>query len=269
MLKKAFLFLGTFVLMAVAIGLLVLRLTEFSSKARQITINLSRGPLTVVDFPSKRPETTALILFASGDGGWGRFEDTICRAFQKRGYEVIGIDSEVYARSDYDLDILQSDFSKIARTAQAPFGNHPPPLIVGGYSMGAAQAIAVAGGPRPPRGLVGLLLLDPCSRGRYGLRTSDQINVLPTGPGTFAVAAFSSTVGSLRIVQWHADQDSIDSSAWLDSVMAQHKIFDFPNSGHEYDTDRTNFIRQLVESAGWILGPTPNGAMTAKTKIDP
>lgn len=224
--------------------------------------------MTVLDFPAKKPETAALILFASGDGGWGSLEEAICHAFQNQGYEVIGIDSAAYAQTDYDLDVLQSDFSKIARTAQAPFGSHPPPLIVGGYSMGAAQAVAVAGGPHPPQGLAGLLLVDPCSRGRYGLRSSDKMDVLPTGPGTFSIAAFSKTIGSLRVVQWHAGEDSIDSSAWLDSLTGQHKIFTFPDAGHDYDTHRENFIRQLVESAGWILSPALDGAATAKTKMD-
>ena len=89
----------------------------------------------MLDFPSKKRDTSALLIFASGDGGWGGLEEAIGRAFQNQGYEVIGIDSEAYAESDYDLDILQSDFTALAEAGQAPFGSHPVPLIVGGYSM--------------------------------------------------------------------------------------------------------------------------------------
>ena len=174
-----------------------------------------------------------------------------------------------YAQTDYSLDTLQADFSAIAQKAQALFGAHPPPLIIGGYSMGAAQAIAAAGGPHPPQGLIGLLLIDPLSRGRYGLRTSDQMDVLPTGPGTFSVDSFCKTMGSSRVVQWHAADDSIDSRAWLDFLTAQHKEFNFPNTGHDYDTDRADFIHRLVESAEWILHPTSDGTVSVKAKMIP
>jgi len=268
--KKTAIFLGMLAVIVLIIGgLLLFRLSAGASKGKHRRIELCRGPFKLYCFPSIKPETAAVILFASGDGGWSNLEAAICHAFQNQGYAVIGINSAAYASSDYTLDILQSDFSKIARTAQAPFGDHPPPLIVGGYSMGAAQAIAVAGGPHPPRGLVGLLLVDPCSRGRYGLRSSDKMNILPTGSGTFGVAAFSNTIGSMRVVQWHAAEDSIDSSTWLDSLTAQHKIFTFPDTGHYYDAHRENFVRGLVDSSRWILNPTADDAVTAKTKMDP
>ncbi len=118
--------------------------------------------------------------------------------------------------------------------------------------MGAGQAIAAGGGPNPPQGLVGLLLLDPCSRGRYGLRFADQSDVLPTGPGTFSMQDFSKKMEKLHIVQWHAAQDSIDSRAWLDSLTAPHKEFDFAKSGHYYNNDRADFLNQLIASVPWI-----------------
>jgi hypothetical protein len=245
---------------ALILGLIFSCKTAILSKGLPLTIHLSRCALTVLEFPSKRSTTTALIVFASGDGGWGRLEESICRAFQKQGYEVIGINSVVYAKTDYDADILQKDFATVAQAARAPFGKSPPPLILGGYSMGAAQAIAAAGGPHPPPGVVGLLLIDPLSRGRYGLRSADQLNVLPTGEGTFSVDSFSKSMKSLRIVQWHAEDDSIDSRDWLQDLTAPHESFTFSNTGHAYDFDRGSFIRQLVDSAGWILKkPIPGG----------
>jgi pimeloyl-ACP methyl ester carboxylesterase len=245
------------------------RPASFTSEGQNLKIGLSRGDFTVFDFPSKKPTTTALLLFGSGDGGWSALEEDIARTFQGQGYEVIGIDYHAYAQSDYDLEILQSDYSAIARKVLARFGDRPPPLIVGGYSMGAAQAIAVAGGPHPPLGLIGLLVIDPLSRGRYGLRASDQMNVLPNGPGTFAVGAFTNSMGSLRVVQWHAEKDLIDSRDWLDSLTARHHLFIFPSTGHFYNTNTGDFLRQLVESVGWIVDPTQAGPEAEKTTAIP
>ncbi len=257
---------GVIVLVAVVIGLVVFEKITNLSRGTPLELKLSRGALTVLEFPSKKATTSALILFASGDGGWGRLEENLCRAFQKQGYKVLGIDSVAYARTDYDGDILQADFSTIAQAGEAPFGKNPRPLIVGGYSMGAAQAIAVAGGPHPPSGLIGLLLIDPLSRGRYGLRSSDKLNVLPTGPGTFSAGSFSDSMKSLRVVQWHAQNDSIDSRSWLETVTAQYRTFTFPGAGHAYNINRSDFVRQLTGSVGWILGAAQDGGARATAK---
>ena len=257
MLKRKSISLGWLGAIVLGVSLVGCSASSPLEATKEIRIQLNRGPLTLHDFPAKRIQPLATIIFASGDGGWGDLEDSIALGFQARGFEIIGLDCEDYAQTDYSMDTLQSDFRKIAETVQSPYGNHKPPLIVGGYSMGAAQAIAVAGGPHPPPGLVGLLLVDPCSRGRYGLRVSDQMNVLPTGSGTFAVADFAHTLGSIRVVQWHADDDSIDSRSWLDLLTAEHRAYTFPNDGHSYDNNRDDFIRKLIGSVDWILSSAP------------
>ncbi len=254
MLKKTFLLLiavwGTYVVWELEFSR-----NLFPSNGKEWKIRLTHGPLTVFAFPSTLPKTRAIILFGSGDGGWSTFEEAICQACQKQGYEMIGIDSVAYAETDYDLATLQTDFNTIAQTALDPFGKKPPPLIVGGYSMGAAQAIAVAGGPNPPQKLVGVLLVDVLNRGRYGLRSADRLNILPTGPGTFSMQDFASSMDSLRVVQWHAEDDSIDSRSWLTSLTAQHQEHDFPGTGHGYSNNREEFIREFVASIDWIVNP--------------
>jgi hypothetical protein len=262
MLRKASFVLYAISLVAIMAWEAVQIAAPSGSEGKPVSVQLSRGPFTFREFQPHSMETRAVVLFGSGDGGWSGFEEAISRALQSHGYRVIGIDSNVYAETDYDLAILQADFGTIAHAAEAVYRNHPLPLIVGGWSMGAAQAIAVAGGPHPPPGLVGLLLLDPCSRGRYGLRFSDQSDVLPTGPGTFGVEEFVKTMGNLHVVQWHAAEDSIDSRAWLDLLTAPHKEFDFAQTGHYYNNDRADFLTQLVDSVPWILSSPQNSVTT-------
>jgi len=264
--KKASLFLYAISLAAIIACVAAQIAAPQGSVGTPVTMDLSRGACTVFDFRPTTTEARAIILFGSGDGGWSGFEEAISKTLQNGGYEVVGINSKTYATTDYDLAMLQSDFGKIAQMAEAHYGGHPPPLILGGWSMGAAQAIAAAGGPHPPQGLAGLLLLDPCSRGRYGLRLSDQSDMLPTGPGTFGVAEFAQTMGDLHVVQWHAAQDSIDSRAWLDSLTAPHKEFDFAKTGHYYNNDRADFLAQLVDTIPWILSREQSSATTMGSK---
>lgn len=221
--------------------------------AKEVKLHLQRGAFTVFDFVPKTPRPRALIIFGSGDGGWGGWEETVSETLRKNGYQVIGIDSADYARTDYDLPTLQSDFRQIADKFLAPYGSNPPPLLEGGWSMGAAQAIAVAGGPNPPRNLKGLILASPLSRGRYGLRVSDQMNVLPTGPGTFAVRDFAPSMNHLRIAQWHALNDVIDSRAWLQDLKDPHREYDLPHAGHNYNQASESFLHDLLNSLQWIL----------------
>jgi len=263
MVRRASIILYAVVMTALVIWKFVDIENSYRSAGKPVSIVLSRGPFTVLEFPSKMSQTRAIILFGSGDGGWSGFEEQICIALQDHGYDVIGINSNAYAVSDYSLAVLQADFDKIAQTAEMRFGSHPVPLILGGWSMGAAQAIASAGGPNPPAYLVGLLVLDPCSRGRYGLRVSDQMDLSPTGPGTFSVDSFSGAMPNLRVVQWHAAEDSIDSRAWLASLTAPHKVFVFENTGHYYNTDRGEFLRQLVNCVPWILQPKEKAATSS------
>ncbi len=226
------------------------------STSTPLTLQLVRGPFTVLDYqPHVHHEPRAIILFGSGDGGWSGFEEAMCKTLQARRYEVVGIDFERYADDDYSLDILQRDMTTIAATIRVRYSDNNPSIILGGYSMGAAQAIAAAGGPHRPAGLIGVLLVDPRSRGRYGLRLLDKGDTLPTGPGTFSMDEFTNTMDHLRVVQWHATEDPIDSRTWLDSLTAAHKEFDFGQTGHHYDNNRADFLTQFADSVDWILNP--------------
>jgi hypothetical protein len=230
----------------------------------ELTVPLARGDFTVLRFPSAQPVTKAIILFGSGDGGWrSDFEERVARGLQQQGYDVIGIDCAASARTDYDLPTLQADFARIAQAAEAPFGTQAPQLIVGGYSMGAEQAIAVAGGPNRPPGLSGLLLISPVSRGRYGLRPLDQVDVPPSGPGTFALADFAGSLGTLRVAQWHGGWDPTDSVAWLSQVRAPHRELVYPEAWHNFRSACPDFLQKLGESAAWVAAPA--GAPLANT----
>jgi len=221
-------------------------------------LRLKRGDFILYRYMPGQPEFAAhpkaLIIFGSGDGGLSGWEDRVCKALQADGYEVISLDYYGYSRTDYDLDILQADMNTIAQNCFSRFGNHPPPLILGGWSMGAEQAVPAAGGPHPPTGLVGLLLISPGSRGRYGVREADRWNVPPTGNGTFAMEDFAHRLNGLRVVQWDGNLDLLGSKTWLSSLTATHKVFGFP-ALHDYNGASDDFLTRLKQSVTWILSP--------------
>ena len=148
---------------------------------QNISVEFKRGSFNIrrfhypnqLDTSFKVPK--ALILFGSGGGGWDEWEERVCDNLRKDGYEILGVDVRLYSQTDYDLDTLQQDFQTLAQYGLKPYGEHPPPVIVGGWSSGAEQAVAIGGGPHPPTGLVGLLLISPGSWGGYGWYASNDV----------------------------------------------------------------------------------------------
>jgi len=245
-----------------------------------VTLYLKRGDFSFFRYvpgdAKFAAHPVAVIVFGSGDGGITPWEDRLCRALQASGYEMLEVDCAAYAKTDYDLDTLQTDTNTIAQSSLALYGDHPPPLILGGWSMGAEQAVPAAGGPHPPVGLVGLLLVSPGDRGRYGLRTADRFDVSPTGPGTFALQDFAHSLDKVRVVQWSASLDLFSSKKWLSSLTAPYKALDYPKGTHFYngineawwDGPSDNFIKLFKGSLSWILTPGGTAAKTVEVKKD-
>ncbi|HEV3271820.1 MAG TPA: AcvB/VirJ family lysyl-phosphatidylglycerol hydrolase [Candidatus Methylacidiphilales bacterium] len=234
------------------------------------TLHLKQGDFTVYRYvpgdAKFAAHPLAVIIFGSGDGGFDGWEDRVSRALQAAGYEMLGFDCALYSKTDYDLDILQSDMNTIAQSSLARYGDHPPPLILGGWSMGAEQAVPAAGGPHPPAGLVGLLLISPGDRGRYGLRDADRWSVAPTGPGTFGLRDFAHSLDKVRVAQWNANLDLLGSKNWLSSLTATYKAYDFPWGLHDYNGASDSFLKLLKESLTWLLLPDQVASKTEEVK---
>lgn len=226
---------------------------------QNISVELKRGSFNIrrfhyptqLDNSFKVPK--ALILFGSGGGGWNEWEEKVCDNLRKDGYEILGVDLHVYSQTDYDIDILQQDFQTLAQYGMKPYGEHPPPLIVGGWSTGAEQAVAIGGGPHPPTGLVGLLLISPGSWGGYGWYASNDVGPHLMKKGTFDLTDFAPNLTHLRIVQWHAGLDLLDSRSWLSSLKAPHREYDLNYAIHDYDGASDAFLARLSDSLSWIL----------------
>jgi hypothetical protein len=223
------------------------------------TLHLKRGDFAVFRYlpgdPAYAAHPKAVLIFGSGDGGFDGWEDRVCRALQADGYEMLGFDCALYAKTDYDLATLQADMGTIGHAFH--HDGPMPPLIFGGWSMGAEQAVAAAGGPERPADLAGLLLISPGGRGRYGLRDADRWNVPPTGAGTFALDDFASRLNGLRVAQWDGNLDLLDSTAWLKDVTTTHRAFAFKLGFHDYDGASDAFLAQLRQSLAWVLSAEP------------
>ena len=222
---------------------------------QKVQLQLKRGLFTVHDLRPAIDPPKGIVIFGSGDGGWGGWEGRVAHGVQDGGYEVITMNSAAYAGTDYDLATLQADYTTIAGHFSARYGNKPPPLVLSGWSMGAAQAVAAAGGPHPPPHLRGVAVASLLSRGRYGLHLVDKLDIPPHGNGTFGVDDFAASLARVPLVQWHGAEDFIDSQAWLGGLHDRHREYDMPDTGHYFDEASDKFLSQFVRSIDWLLGP--------------
>jgi hypothetical protein len=222
--------------------------------APSVTVTLKRGSFETYHF---RPNGTprSVLLFGSGDGGWGFIENKTCGFLMNRGIYTVGVDCRKYAKKDYDAATLIADYAAIVGQALQLSGAPSCPVIYGGWSMGAVQAVAAAGGPGRSPQLIGLLLMSADRRGRYGLRFTDTINIEPQGKNTFGLADFTANVAHLRIVQFEAAGDWIANSDWIKSLKSPHRLYVLSNSNHDFKGVSEEFQKVLAMGIDWILDP--------------
>jgi len=217
-------------------------------------VQLSRGPGKVHVF--RGPEQpVAAIVFASGDGGWTDWEDTMANWLAAAGWRVAGLNCRTYAETGYDQDLLAHDFATLAKELQVPAGT---PLFYGGWSMGCGQAVAAAGTEKPAD-LKGLLLFSCGSRGRYGLQLKDELGIAPTGDGSFALKEYSAAMEGLRVAQFQGGGDFISSTAWIKGLPGKTALYLMPGYNHGFDGPDEKFHPYVQQSLAWLLGDDSMG----------
>ena len=226
-----------------------------------LAVRLTRGPFTLRAYsPGRGIVPKALIIFGSGDGGWRKiWEDRVAAFLASRGYGIAGVDFKAYSATDYSREILGKDTLLIAAALRKRLGAPDAPLVIAGFSMGAIQAVPAAAyvvrhNLVHSQKLVGLLICASGERGRYGLRTADTLDVVPTGPNTFAITDFSQALDGLRVAQFHGEGDVLSSTAWLDQLTAPHRLWQLPNGFHSFSGASDKFLDQLSEGLSWLLG---------------
>ena len=226
-----------------------------------VHLKLQRGMFPVRCYePQSKP--LALIVFGSGDGGWSDWEERACRSLAMAGFRVIGWDCRSYAGKPYAAGVLGADLTIMRKTG---LREGLLPVLYGGYSTGAEQAVAAAawsreaenarshGGALSAVSPTGLLLVAPGSRGRYGITFADLMGLTPRGKNSFALADLLPRVGGIPIAQIHGTLDPLDSSSWLDGWNGRHRIFTLRGSGHTFGNADGELRSTLDEAASWLL----------------
>lgn len=220
-----------------------------------VSVKLTDRSAEVRWYPAVGPVKGRLV-FGSGDGGWSYWEERVLQHLGKT-CAVVGVDFSKYAEKDFDQATLAQDFGtlfELVKAKRPELRGRRIPVIFGGWSMGAEQAVAAVGHESMRNSPVcGLLLVAPGARGRYGLRLRDRVGLAPSGDGTFALGDFAAQLKGLRLAQFHARYDLLDTPGWADGLGLDLKRFDLPRGFHDFEGAGPDFLRLLDEAVAWIL----------------
>ncbi len=217
-------------------------------------IELARGAFDIRLYAAPGGDPRALVVFGSGDGGWSAWEHVISTWLQTANVAVVSFDFEKYSVTDFDQPTVAKDMAAVAAFAAKQLHAEGIPVLYGGWSMGAAQAIAAARGTNRPPELAGLLLMSLDSRGRYGVRAPDLVGITPTGPGTFDLKEFNPVLSDLRVVQYHGTADFMAQTTWIRLLKSPHQLYLLKGMNHGFDGLSPEFRSVLLDGVAWALG---------------
>ena len=230
-------------------------------------IKLTRGPFAARVLDAQLKPARAVMVFGSGDGGWSEWEDTVCGWLSDAGVLIVAMDFKEYSSSDFNAEALCKDMAALADLGLKASGDAALPVIYGGWSMGAVQAVPAAAFKKRPKNLSGLLLMSADSRGRYGLRQSDELGLTPTGPGTFGLKEFSKQMAGLRVAQFHGTTDFMASTAWIRTLNTVHTLYEVPGANHGFDGPTEDFQDYVLKGLDWVLGDDEAAAVPDDTGL--
>ncbi len=217
-------------------------------------ITLTRGDFDVRVYATPGNDPRALVVFGSGDGGWSAWEHVVATWLQEANVAVVAFDFEKYSVTDFDQPTVAKDMAAVAAFATERLNAKGIPVLYGGWSMGAAQAIAAARGTNRPSELAGLLLMSLDSRGRYGIRAPDLVGITPTGPGTFDLNEFNPDLKDIRVVQYHGTADFMAKTTWIRLLKSPHQLYLLKGMNHGFDGLGPEFQSVLLQGVAWALG---------------
>ncbi len=224
----------------------------YEYKPQKLRLVRSEFEIRVLDAQLRPPR--AVVVFGSGDGGWSEWEEAVCNWLSDAGAVIVTLDSRKYCEKDFTPDILARDMASLAAEGLKVGGDGALPIIYAGWSTGAVLTVPAAASRKHPKNLAGIMMLSADSRGRYGLRPSDELGITPEGPGTFALTEFSNQMNGLRVAQFHGSTDFMASTTWIRSLNANRQLYEISGANHGFDGPSEEFQGYLLRGFDWVLG---------------
>lgn len=217
--------------------------------------------------PAARAQSPALVVYASGDGGWFGAAVDMFHTIGRAGYYTVGISSRVLMKIDrpkgarLDLPHLINEYQQIVQTARAEFGLAPEAgAVLTGWSRGAAFAVLAASewpASSPPlQGVVAIGLSDGEDFGLndHGDDTDDGAAIPNVSHWPFEpYQRLKSLDMQCAVIQSTGDQylTAARAQALFGPNTPSRRFYSIDASNHRFSGGKPAFDRALLDAVAW------------------
>jgi dienelactone hydrolase len=244
-----------------------------ATRESSTTVWLHGKPLTLHLAAPTRPSQAppaALVLYASGDGGWFGTAVQMYRALAAAGQPTVGLSSRAFLKIErpgharLSPEQLSLDYTVILDRARQALGLPPGmPAILSGWSRGAAFAVlaaAQAHGPAAPAGVVAIGLADGEDLAIDG--PEDETDDDGGGSSPSAAGAFAPYETLAHDVDSPAAVVQSTGDGYLPAPRARalfgadgptRRFFEVPGRNHRFDGAGRELVTALSQALQWIV----------------
>ena len=217
--------------------------------------------------PQGGPTADALVLYASGDGGWFGAAVDMFHRIGGAGYYTVGFSAKAFLKIDRRPDTpmnpeqLAAEYAQILDTARRELRLQPGTnVVLTGWSRGAAFAVLAASAQGAPRGIRGVLAIGlsegedleingPADESDEGAATETH-DYWPFEP--YALMALL----PFRCAVIQATRDNYLTAArartLFGSDTATRRLYAVDARNHRFSGGKDAFDRALLDALGWI-----------------
>ena len=221
--------------------------------------------------PQGGPTADALVLYASGDGGWFGAAVDMFHRIAGAGYYTVGFSAKAFLKIDRRPDTpmnpeqLAAEYVQILDTARRELRLQPGTnVVLTGWSRGAAFAVLAASAQGAPRGIRGVLAIGlsegedleingPADESDEGAATETH-DYWPFEP--YALMALL----PFRCAVIQATRDNYLTAArartLFGSDTATRRLYAVDARNHRFSGGKDAFDRALLDALGWITSST-------------
>ncbi len=235
-------------------------------ETRHESIALPSRTLDITFVKPSNPRSPALVIFATGDGGWRGVSSTVFEHIAEQGYYAAGFDSrkavEPNRKTGERVSIEEAAAGVEAAFIYAKGALGLPddtPVIVTGMSRGAGLAVFAAAQPRLRKHVAGaiaialtlesdyLLAPDPATR-RPGIQVDEKDRILfyPILP----------LLGSIPVAVIQSTSDSYVASAESRRLMGPDtptlRLYEVKARNHSFGGGKEQLLADLDDALRWI-----------------
>ena len=245
-------------------------------RERAAEVAVHGEPLTLHLASAQAPASasTRLVLYASGDGGWFGAAVGMFHTIASSGYPTVGFSSKELMRIEHKrsptLDVAQlaEGYQQIIDAACAQLRLPPQtPVVLAGWSRGAALAVLVAGRLEADSRVVGLVAIGLAAEEHLDIEGDtdedvDGAEAVVSGAPARPIALYPllSKLVPRRVVVVQASGDGYLRAArarelfGADTMTSRLVAIDARN--HRFSGGESSFTAALTEAVSWVASGT-------------